>query len=119
MRQEEIFSRGNAKRLRRELTKAEAIVWKRLKEGRAQGLRFRRQHPIGPFIADFASDQAKLVVEIDGDTHGTDDERAYDARREAFLQSRGWRVVRFWNVDVYSNLDGVIDAVYRLAVERG
>jgi very-short-patch-repair endonuclease len=118
MRGEEIQSRGYAKRFRKALTRAETILWSRLKEGRAHGYRFRRQHPIGPYIADFASLRARLVIELDGETHSTDEERAHDARRDAFLSKRGWRVMRFWNSDVYKNLDGVVDAIYSAVRSR-
>lgn len=112
MRGEEIASRGYAKRFRRALTGPETILWSRLKQGRSQGYRFRRQHPIGPYVADFASLRARLVIEIDGATHGSDEERAHDARRDSFLAKRGWRVMRFSNEDVYKNPDGVLEAIY-------
>jgi very-short-patch-repair endonuclease len=93
------------------MTKAEIILWSRLRRSRDVGARFRRQHPIGPFIADFASIDARLVVEIDGATHSTDAERAYDQRRENYLKARGWRVLRVTNLDVYENLDAVLQAI--------
>ncbi len=75
--------------------------------------RFRRQHSIAPYIADFACVKAWLVVEVDGDTHGTEDEIAYDARRDAFMKERGWRVFRVTNHDIYKNLDGVLEGVFK------
>src|SRR5438105_3673826 len=107
MRAEEIWSRGNAKRMRRALTKAETMLWSKLKAGRAHGYRFRRQHPIGPFIADFVSVRAKLVIELDGVSHWVEGAYQYDLRRETFLRERGWRVLRFANEDVFANLSGV------------
>lgn len=105
-----------ARELRSELTTAERIVWSRLK--RIGVLKFRRQHPIGPFIADFACIAARLVVEIDGDTHSTDEERARDARREAYIRAHGWRIIRVWNSEVYAHCDQVLDGVLGIAWER-
>ena len=78
------------------------------------GHHFRRQHPIGPYVADFACVIAKLVVEVDGGTHSTDQEQAHDRRRDAYLRRQGWRVCRVWNDDVYRNTEGVLDAIYAL-----
>jgi very-short-patch-repair endonuclease len=102
-----------AKKKRTEMTKAEVIIWQHLRGNALLGLRVRRQHPIGPFIVDFAFAQAKLVVEVDGVTHATDEERAYDVRRRAYLNERGWHEIRVANEDVYTNLDGVLEAVWR------
>ena len=73
-----------------------------------QGHKFRRQHPIGPFIVDFACIKHRLVVEADGGQH---DENLSDARRTAWLESQGWRVIRFWNNDILANTEGVMSAV--------
>ena len=75
------------------------------------GLKFVRQEPIGPFIADFVCHAEKLVLEIDGATHGETSELAYDAARTRYLQSLGFRVLRVSNADVYDNLNGVLDTV--------
>jgi very-short-patch-repair endonuclease len=112
MRENERQSRLFAKTLRRNLTDAETVLWSKLQEGRPHGYRFRRQHPIGPFIVDFASVRARLVIEVDGATHGTDDEQEYDRRRESWLLRRGWRVLRFTNSDVYESLDSVVEAIH-------
>ncbi len=77
----------------------------------ALGVRFRKQHPIGPYIADFACYPLRLIVEIDGATHATDEEREHDRKRTAYLESRRWLVLRFDNQAVYRNLDGVLEAV--------
>jgi very-short-patch-repair endonuclease len=107
----EALTRARAKRMRREMTRAETILWTRLRRRQLLGLQFRRQLPIGPFIVDFACAQAKLVVEVDGGTHGTDSALAYDERRRAFLAAQGWSVLRVWNSDVYDNEDGVVAAI--------
>jgi len=75
---------------------------------------FRRQVQLGPFYADFASHRARLVVEIDGSQHFTDDEQAYDKRRDAFMHRQGYRVVRFNTLDVAKNLEGVHAAIAAL-----
>jgi hypothetical protein len=83
MRDGEERSRKFAKRLRKSLTDAETIMWSYLRRDRVEGMRFRKQHPIGPFVADFAFVKAMLIVEIDGATHNSDEQVAYDARRTA------------------------------------
>ncbi len=96
-----------ARRLRQSMTKAEVILWGSLRKRGLNGARFRRQHPIGPYIADFACPAAKLVVEVDGATHSTTDELAYDDGRTKYIESQGWTVIRVNNSDIYENMDGV------------
>jgi len=100
-----------ARDLRRNATSAEKIIWARLKNRGLGGFKFVRQEPIGPFIADFACREGKLVVEIDGETHSTDEELVADARRTAFLNASGYEVIRFTNQQVYENADAVADAI--------
>jgi very-short-patch-repair endonuclease len=92
------------------MTEAEQRLWRALRCD-ALAVRFRRQHPIGPFVADFACFTRKLVVEVDGATHWSDAQRAHDAKRTAFLERAGWRVMRFTNEDVRLNLDGVLETI--------
>ncbi|KQM36123.1 endonuclease domain-containing protein [Sphingomonas sp. Leaf10] len=94
-----------ARDLRRNVTDAEKKLWVGLRQT-FPTLRFRRQVPVGPYFVDFLSVRAGLVVEVDGGQH--DDDAAYDARRTAVLNHHGFRVERFWNDDVLSNLDGVL-----------
>ena len=105
MRDGEQKSRKFARRLRKEMTDAEVILWAFIRRN-ATGWRFRRQHPIGPYVADFACIAARLVIEIDGATHGAD-AASYDAARTRHLEVAGWRVLRVGNLDVYRELDGV------------
>lgn len=98
---------ANARSLRQNMTKAEVILWVHIRKRALNGARFRRQHPIGPYIADFTCPAAKLVVEVDGATHSTPEELAYDARRTKYLESEGWTVIRVTNSDIYENMDGV------------
>ena len=109
MRDAEDRARDFAKMLRSRMTETEVILWSRLRCWREHGCSFRRQHPIGPYIADFACVRAKLVVELDGDQHGADSHHAYDQRRDAYLQSHGWRVVRIANDRIYRELGEVLD----------
>jgi very-short-patch-repair endonuclease len=111
-------SHAFAKTLRQRLTDAEVILWQNLRRKSLGGLKFRRQHPIGPYITDFACLRAKLIVEVDGATHATEAEIAHDARRRAFMARFGWKEIRIFNDDVYKNLDGVLEAVWREANER-
>jgi very-short-patch-repair endonuclease len=101
-----------ARALRRKLTGAETILWSRLRHG-IGGMRFRRQHPIGPYIADFACIGARLVVEVDGATHSSDSERRYDVRREVFLRSRSWQILRVNNTEAYSSLEAVLELIFQ------
>jgi len=95
-----------AKAARKAPTPAEQTLWFALRAERFSGVKFRRQKVIGPYIADFASNVPKLVIELDGHLHG--DTIAYDAERTAYLTHAGYRVVRFTNADVMQNLDGVL-----------
>jgi very-short-patch-repair endonuclease len=112
-------ARARAKALRAELTDAERILWSRLKGRQVQGQHFRVQHPIGPYIADFVCVRERLLVEVDGATHSSEAERAHDERRRVFLESRGWTILRFWNSDVYDNLDGVLRSISDCLPPRG
>ncbi len=107
MREGEYRSRPHARRLRRTLTNAETILWAHLRRRALNHHRFRRQHPIGPYVVDFACVAAKLALEVDGATHWTPEQLAHDERRTAFLQAAGWQVLRITNADIYENLDGV------------
>lgn len=99
-----------AKQMRREPTPLEHRLWLALRAKRFEGAKFRRQCVIGPYIADFACRLPRmLVVELDGDTHGT--QANYDADRTAFLEARGYKVIRFTNMDIANNLEGVLEAI--------
>lgn len=100
-------TRSRAKELRRELTKAEAAMWNMLRDLRPYGARFRRETPVGPYIADFAWLSARLIVEVDGDSHETENGRRHDLRRDAFLKNQGFTVLRFDNTQVLEGPDYV------------
>ena len=97
-----------ARRLRRDSTFPERLLWSKLRNRQMSGWKFRRQHPIGPYFADFVCSEAMLVIEIDGDTHGSDAQIARDQRRTRFMESEGWTVHRFWNADLTENVDGIL-----------
>jgi very-short-patch-repair endonuclease len=98
-----------ARSLRRELTDAKRKLWHALRAHRLAGLSFRRQAPCGPYIADFLCADARLVIEVDGATHSTEEEIAYDRRREKWFAANGYRVLRLTNDEVYRNLDGICE----------
>jgi very-short-patch-repair endonuclease len=98
--------RKTARRLRRDATLAEQRLWQALRAN-ALGVPFRRQHPIRPYIADFAAPSARLVIEVDGGQHAG----GVHIVRDAALVASGWRVLRFWNNDVLANIDGVVHRI--------
>jgi len=91
------------------MTSTEQMLWRALRGRQILNSQFRRQHPVGPYIADFACIDRKLIVELDGGQH--QDQIVYDEERTIFLQIQGWQVLRFWNNDVSNNLDGVLASV--------
>ena len=112
--------RDNAKGMRSEMTEAELKLWNALRANRLMGLKFRRQIPIGPFIADFACPSKRLIVEADGSQHA--DNMDYDTKRTVFLEQSGWTVLRFWNDDILRDIDGVCQHIVihaGLAVPEG
>jgi adenine-specific DNA-methyltransferase len=96
------------------MTDAERALWFALRNRRLEGFKFRSQWSLGPYVADFCCLEARLVVEVDGGQH--DEKR--DARRTAWLKQQGFRVVRFWNNDVLTNLDGVLEVIVAVLREQ-
>jgi len=109
--------RRYARRLRRDQTDAERRLWSRLRDRRLVGARFCRQHPIGPFIADFCCTEAKLVVELDGGQHAL--RLAEDQVRTKYLESQGYVVIRFWDNEVLTNTEGVLQRIVEMPEVRG
>ncbi len=104
------WQRQAARRLRREMTDAERRLWQALRAHRFRGIGFRRQVPLGPYIADFVCHTLKLAIEVDGGQHSGS---VQDARRDDWMAQEGYRVLRFWNNEVLGNLEGVLDRIDR------
>ena len=98
-----------ARNLRRNSTDAERTLWSLLRNRRLGGYKFRRQVPIGPYIADFVCHQSKLIIEVDVGQH--QEQGQYDNTRTACFESEGFTVLRFWNNDVLANRAGVLEAI--------
>jgi very-short-patch-repair endonuclease len=96
----------NARQLRRDQTDAEKHLWQHLRASQIEGIKFKRQVPVAGYIADFLCVQAKLIVELDGGQHA--EQVSYDEARTLVLQQHGFTVLRFWNNEVFENLDGVL-----------
>jgi very-short-patch-repair endonuclease len=104
-----------ARQLRKDCGPAEITLWAYLRGLRQDGLRFRRQHAIGPYITDFCAPRQKLIIEVDGSQHL--DQQEYDAARTLFLESQGYQLIRFWNSDVMNKIDEVMGVILQ-ALEK-
>jgi very-short-patch-repair endonuclease len=94
------------------MTDAERKLWWHLRSLPIENTHFRRQAPIGPYYADFACHRRRLIIEVDGSGHAEDRQSAADTERTAFLESRGYRVLRFWNNEVLQQIDGVMSVIF-------
>jgi len=95
------------KTLRKNSTPQEIIVWSRLRAKRFHNLKFKRQYPIGKYIVDFICLDKKLIVEIDGSQHKEESQERYDKERTKYLEKLGFKIIRFWNDEVNTNIEGV------------
>ena len=102
---------ARSRELRLNATEAERRLWQQISARKIAGVRFNRQFPIGPFICDFVSRTAKLVIEVDGGQHAVDVTK--DEARTAYLEAQGYRVIRFWNNDVLDRIEGVVSEIER------
>ena len=100
-----------ARNLRKNKTKEEDILWQLLRNRQFMGLKFKRQFPIGNYIVDFVCEEKKLVIEIDGGQHNIPDNVKADKVRTNYINSKGYRVVRFWNNDINQNIEGVYETL--------
>lgn len=112
MREKQWRSKHHAKSLRKDLTTAEELLWYDLRKQLLGGHKFRRQHPVGDYIADFACIKAKTIIEVDGATHDTKQERDYDDKRTQYLESQGWNVIRVSNEDIYKHREDTLNHIY-------
>jgi very-short-patch-repair endonuclease len=107
-----------AKRLRRISTSAEEVLWARLRGSQLHGLKFRRQVPIGPYVADFLCYELRLVLELDGTVHDEPTQIAHDINRDANLNALGYRVLRITNQQIAEDLDAVLESITHLYHRR-
>ncbi|GIV02392.1 MAG: hypothetical protein KatS3mg015_1222 [Fimbriimonadales bacterium] len=107
-----------ARELRKIATDAERLLWRLLRNRALEGAKFRRQHPVPPYVLDFYCHELKLAIEVDGGQHNEPPRKKRDEERTAFLESHGIRVLRFWNREVLHETEGVLEAIYQAIVER-
>ena len=105
-----------ARAMRRDATGAENVLWQALRNRQLEGLKFKRQVPLGGYILDFLCFAERLIVEVDGGQHS---ESARDAERDRYFTAQGFRTLRFWNDEVENNIDGVCLAIRRAAARGG
>jgi very-short-patch-repair endonuclease len=97
-----------AKNLRKNVTNTEKYLWKHLRGNQIEGYKFRRQHPIGKYIVDFVNLERKIIIELDGGQHL---ENKKDKLRDKWLEEQGYEILRFWDNDVFNNIEGVLEVV--------
>jgi very-short-patch-repair endonuclease len=107
--------RTRARKLRQNATPAERMLWRELNARKVSGTRFNRQVPIGPFICDFVSRGARLIIEVDGGQHGWQTDE--DAARTRYLEEHGYRLIRFWNSDVLERIEGVVAEIAKVIAD--
>src|SRR3989338_132664 len=116
MKEETYKGYARARILRRSSTKAEEILWEILRKKNLSGHKFRRQHPIGPYVVDFYCAKKQLGIELDGSIHANPHRQQQDMERTRFLSGRGIRIIRFWNTDLYQNPALVIEQILKVLV---
>jgi very-short-patch-repair endonuclease len=107
--------KGRVRQLRQRMTRAETLLWRYIKAHRINGLGFRRQVPIRDYVADFVCHSARLIVEIDGETHAFQSRQRRDKARDEWFEREGYSVLRFTNNDVLKNLNGVVEMIRAVA----
>jgi len=112
MNPEDETARERSRRLRAESTDEERKLWRHLRAKQFEGFKFRRQHRIGPYFADFCCIARRLIIELDGGQHAEAEQERMDALRTAHLSEQGYRVMRFWNEQVNRELENVLEAIY-------
>jgi very-short-patch-repair endonuclease len=105
-----------ARRLRGEMTQPDQLIWGLVRNRQLDGFKFRRQHSVGPYVADFYCDEAKLAIELDGGQHNTNENRQRDSRRTRFFSDKGIRVIRFWNNEVLEETEAVLEGIWWAAI---
>ena len=113
-----LSEKAKRRALRKDMPKAEVLLWAQLRSKQVAGVRFHRQSSIGPYVVDFYAPAARLAIEIDGDSHLQPGAQQADQRRQALIETLGVRVVRFSNTAVYEDMEGVVAAIEALVVLR-
>ncbi|MGI6595714.1 MAG: DUF559 domain-containing protein [Elusimicrobia bacterium] len=103
--------KNRAQKLRKQSTDTEKFLWKHLRNKQITGIKFRRQQPVGKYIVDFISCEMKIIIEVDGGQHTIN--RAKDIKRDRYLNKEGYKVLRFWDNEVLTNIEGVIEVIMR------
>ena len=106
----------HSRQLRTAMTDAERLLWRHLRGSQLNGHKFRRQHPVGTYIADFACLERRLIVEVDGGQHNGS---AHDLARDSWLEDQGWRVLRFWNNEVLAHAEGMMTQIAQACALAG
>ena len=106
----------HAKELHRNLSQAEAKLWKHLRAHRMSDVHFRNQHAIGNYIVDFCAPRRKLIIELDGSQHL--EQKEYDEERTRYLETRGYRILRFWNNDIMNDIETVLKVIWNMLNEE-
>ena len=109
---------NQAKILRKNMTEQEKVLWNILRNNQFYGLKFRRQVPIGNYIADFVCEIHNVIIELYGGQHNEQENVEKDKLRTEFLENKGYKVLRFWNNEVDNNLDGVCEVIYRTIFKK-
>ncbi|MFQ5964901.1 MAG: endonuclease domain-containing protein [Candidatus Scalinduaceae bacterium] len=100
-----------AKHLRKRSTEAEKFLWHHLRLKQLEGLKFRRQQPMGNYIVDFVCFEKRIIVEVDGGQHAVEKEKEKDNERDKWLGEEGFKVLRFWNNDIFTNINGILEVI--------
>ena len=103
-----------ARKLRKNSTRAESLLWSKLRAKQIAGVKFRRQQPIGNYIVDFVSFEKRIIIELDGGQHAKAKKK--DSKRDKLLSENGFTVLRFWNNDIFSNLEGVLEVISKKCI---
>jgi adenine-specific DNA-methyltransferase len=118
MREDNKNLRRFAREMRREPTPAEEALWRLIRNRQLGRLKFRRQHALGPYILDCYCPAARLAIELDGNSHATQEGQEADAERKSYLEVRGILVLRFWNTEIAENPDGVLERIAEVGLVR-
>jgi very-short-patch-repair endonuclease len=102
-----------AKKLRKQFTDTERLLWQYLRAKQLEGLKFRRQQPIGSYIVDFVCFEKKVIIELDGGQHTKPEQRQKDMQRDKWFEGQGYKLLRFWDNEVLTNIRGVLEKIWR------